>query len=157
MSSFYRALPRLIPQLLLLARQGSEVFLISPWVDDIALNPPLLARGENYSARSEIHLSELLLELARDYKIHVTFIVRERDYRFERATGILARTLPKQLTVHLVPYLHAKAVVTESFVLETSANLISTSLYRNVETCSVLANPYSSPREWVKVKLGLII
>lgn len=157
MSSVYKALPRLIPQLLLMARPGSEVILVSPWIDDVSLIIPLLKQGDGHYTPPDLRLSNFLLQLARDFKIHITIIVREQDRRCDGVISPLLKTFPKQLTIKTVPYLHAKAVVTESFVLETSANLIPTSLYRNVETCSVLDNPYGNPREWVKVRLGLII
>lgn len=157
MSCYYKALPRLIPQLLLLARPGSEVILASPWVDDVTLWPPVFGRGERRYTRSEIRLSELLLRLAKDYDIRVTLIVRERDARLECIIGPLATAKPDHLTVREVPYLHAKAIATEVFVLETSANILETSLFRNVESCRIVTNPYKNPKEWLKAQLGLMI
>ncbi len=157
MSLFYKALPRLIPQLLLLARPGSEVILTSPWVEDVMLYPPLFGQGERRYIHSEIRLSRLLLRLVMDYEIRVTFIVREKDHRLEQVIRPLSKNKPSHLTVQEVTYLHAKALLTEAFVLETSANLLWTSLFRNIESCTLTANPYNSPRQWVKVKLGLII
>lgn len=157
MSCYYKALPRLIPQLLLLARPGSEVILVSPWVEDVTLWSPLFGQeGSRYTC-SEIRLSALLMRLARDYDIHITLIVRERDTRLECVIGPLATAKPNRLTVQEVPNLHAKAVVTETFVLETSANILETSLFRNVESCTLLVNPYRNPRQWLKAKLGLML
>jgi hypothetical protein len=157
MSCYYKALPRLIPQLLLLARPESEIILVSPWVEDVTLWPPLFGHGESRYTRSEIRLSELLLRLARDYDIRVTLIVRERDARLECAISPLTTVKPNHLTVREVPHLHAKAIVTDTFVLETSANILDTSLFRNVESCTIVANPYSSPRQWLRAKLGLVL
>lgn len=102
-------------------------------------------------------LSQLLLCLARDYDIRVTLIVREQDVRSDRVINPLATSKPSHLTVQEIPLLHAKVLLTEAFVLETSANLLWTSLFRNVESCTLATNPYNNPRQWVKVKLGLII
>lgn len=157
MSCFYKALPIVIPQLLLLARPGSEVILVSPWMEDIILYPPLFGQGKNRYTDSEIRLSRLLLRLAIDYEIRVTLIVREQDRRSEMVISPLARNKPSHLNVQEVPYLHAKILLTEAFVLETSANLLWTSLFRNLESCTVATNPYNNPRRWLKVKLGLII
>lgn len=157
MSCYYKALPRLIPQLLLLARPGSEVILVSPWVEDVTLWPPLFGQGKSRYTCSEIRLSELLLRLARDYDIRVALIVRERDIRLEGAIGPLAAIKPNHLIVREVPYLHAKALVTEAFVLETSANILETSLFRNVESCTIVANLYGNSREWLKANLGLML
>lgn len=157
MSCFYKALPRIIPQLLLLARPRSEVILVSPWMENVILYPPLFFMGENHYTQSKIQLSQLLLCLARDYDIRVTLIVREQDVRSDRVINPLATSKPSHLTVQEVPYLHAKVLLTEAFVLETSANLLWTSLFRNVESCTLATNPYNNPRQWVKVKLGLTI
>lgn len=54
-----------------------------------------------------------------------------------------------------VPHLHAKAVVTDAFVLRMSANLLTTSLSRNVETCALTTNPYGSAAQWVERELGV--
>ncbi len=68
-------------------------------------------------------LSQLLLCLARDYDIQVTLIVREQDVRSDRVINPLATSKPSHLTVQEIPLLHAKVLLTEAFVLETSANL----------------------------------
>ncbi len=157
MSCYYKALPRLIPQLLLLASPGSEVILVSPWVEDVTLWPPLFGQGESRYTRPEIRLSEFLLRLARDYDIRVALIMRERDARLECIIGPLTTVKPNHLTVREVPYLHAKTIATEAFVLETSANILETSLFRNVESCTIVANPYNNPRQWLRAKLGLML
>jgi hypothetical protein len=124
-------------------------------VEDVTLHPPLFGQGESCYSNLEIHLSELLSRLARDYNIHVVLIVRERDGRLEQAIGRLVTEKPNLLTVREVPYLHAKAVATDSFVLEMSANILETSLFRNVETCTLVANQYGNTRQWLREKLGL--
>jgi hypothetical protein len=43
-SCYYKALPCLIPQLLLLARPGSEIILVSLWMEDMTLYPPLFGQ-----------------------------------------------------------------------------------------------------------------
>lgn len=108
MSCYYKALPRLIPQLLLLARPGSEVILVSPWVEDVTLRPPLFGQGRNRYICSEIRLSELLMRLARDYEIRINLIVRERDARLECVISSLATIKPNRLIVQEVPYLLPK-------------------------------------------------
>jgi hypothetical protein len=56
-----------------------------------------------------------------------------------------------------VPYLHAKCVATEAFVLETSANLLWTSMFRNVESCRVVKNDYGNTRQLLRARLNLIL
>lgn len=150
-------LPKLIPQLLLLTRPGSDILLVSPWVEDVTLHPPLFGRKGSLYTHSEIHLSELLLRLARDYDNRIHLLVRERDGRLERAIGPLLRTKPENLQLREVPHLHAKLVATDAFVLETSANLLQTSLFRNVELCRVVANQHPNVRLLLQEKLNVRI
>lgn len=157
MSCFYKALPRIIPQLLLLARPGSEVILVSPWIENVTLYPPIFGNSENRYTRSEIRLSQLLLRLARDYKIRITLILREQDQRSERVITPLIINQPSYLTVKQVQHIHAKMLITEAFLLKTSANLLWTSLHRNIESCTLVSNPYRNPRQCLKVELGVII
>lgn len=157
MSCFYKALPRIIPQLLLLARPGSEIILVSPWIENVTLYPPIFGQGEHRYTQSEIRLSQLLLRLARDYDIRVTLILREQDYRSEQVIRPLTMNQANRLIVKEVPYLHAKVLITESFMLKTSANMLWTSLYRNIESCTLTPNPYNNPRQCLKVELGLML
>jgi hypothetical protein len=157
MSCFYKALPRLIPQLLLLARPGSEIILVSPWMEDVVLYPPIFGQGERRYTCSKIRLSQLLLRLARDYKIRITFILREQDERSARVITPLITNQPSYLTVKQVQHIHAKMLITEAFLLKTSANLLWTSLHRNIESCTLVSNPYGNPRQCLKVELGVII
>lgn len=156
MSCSYRALPKLIPQLLLLARPGSEIALVSPWVENVSLHPPpfRLNYGDRYSL-PEIRLGNFLLRLARDSGMRVTFVVREHDARLEAAIRPLLRNAPDSLVIREVPHLHAKLIVTEHYVLETSANLLWTSLFRNVEWCRIANNPHGHSRGLLQAKLGI--
>lgn len=155
-SCSYRALPRLIPQLLLLARPGSEIVLVSPWVENVSLHPPpfRLSDRERHSMPA-IRLGELLLRLARDCGMRITFVVRERDARLEAALRPLLRNTPDHLVVREVPHLHAKLIATERYMLETSANMLWTSLFRNVEWCRIANNSHGNPRSLLQAKLGV--
>lgn len=149
MSCFYRSLPYLIPQLLLAARPNSHIILVSPWIDDVALYPPMFVLGENRYERDTIRLSELLLYLARDSGMYVSLVVRDRDARFHRVVRPLRKAVSERIQVKMVPHLHAKAIITDRFVLTTSANLIPTSLSRNIETCQLSSNHYGNAAEWL--------
>jgi hypothetical protein len=157
MSCFYKALPRLIPQLLLLARPGSEIILVSPWMGDVVLYPPIFGQGERRYTCSKTRLSHLLLRLARDYNIRITLILREQDQRSARVITPLATYQPNNLTVKQVQHIHAKMLITEAFLLKTSANLLWTSLHRSIESCTLISNPYRDPRQCLKVELGVIV
>src|SRR5829696_3177749 len=150
LSCYYKALPRIIPELLLLARPGSEVALVSPWIENVTLNPPSFGHSGLQSNRREMRLGELLLYLAEDRGIRLTVIVRERDHRLQNAMRLVARASPKLLEIREVPYLHAKCVATEAFVLETSANLLWTSMFRNVEWCRVVKNDHANTRQLLR-------
>jgi hypothetical protein len=142
---------------LLLTRPGSDIVLVSPWVEDVILRPPLFGTKEHAYTRPEIRLSELLLRLARDYGMRIHLIVRERDGRLAGAIRPLLREKAESLHVREVPHLHAKLVVTEAFVLETSANLLRTSLFRNVELCRLVANPLENPKRLIREELEITL
>jgi hypothetical protein len=140
-----------------MARPESEVVLVSPWIEDVVLYPPLLEPDGSPHVNHDMRLSELLLRLARDYDIRIHVIVREQDARLAWTLRSLRRTKPANLYLREVPHLRAKLVVTEAFTLEMSADLLRTSLFRNVESCRVVANPHSSTRRLLQEKLGLAI
>lgn len=157
MSCYYKNLPRLIPQLLLLARPKSEIILVSPWIEDVRLYPPYFGQNHSYYTQPTIYLSQLLLRLAKDYEMMITLVIREQDYRSEKVIRPLLNNQPDYLIVKEVPYLHAKLVITESFILQTSANLLWTSLYRNIESCTLKPNLFPNARQCLKLELGLSI
>ena len=51
--------------------------------------------------------------------------------------------------------MHAKLVATERYVLETSANILWTSFYRNVEWCRIASNPHGDLRRLLQMRLGI--
>lgn len=149
MSLFYRALPWLIPQLLLSARSGSEVALVSPWVADVSLqSPPLLHFDPNP------RLSDLLSHLYQS-RVSLILVIRERDHRLATLLRKIVSEAQPSIRVVTVEHIHAKAVVTERLALTTSANLLETSLYRNRETVSLRENPHGSARRWLAFEQDL--
>jgi hypothetical protein len=153
MSCYYKALPRLIPQLMLMARPGSEIMIVSPWIDNIVLHPPIF----NTIHSSALHLGEIMTNLALAYEIHFTLLFRDQDHRLRSAIKSISAQAPRLLTLQKVSNLHAKMIVIDTFALEMSANLLPTSLYRNVESCALLVNNHRDAREYVENKLSLII
>lgn len=85
-----------------------------------------------------VHLEETGAEL--------WVFLRERD---ERAEGVLAYL--RRTKIQLVTNLHAKGIFTESVALTGSANLLWTSVHRNVESVSLWlhgkGNPLAAMRE----------
>lgn len=100
-------------------------------------------------------LSEFLLFLATERDLSLVLIVRENDYRVQNVIRAILENSPSKLKVVESEYLHAKAIVTPKFVLQTSANLIPTSLYRNTETCALLVNRYESALRYIEYELKL--
>lgn len=153
MSCYYKALPRLIPQLMLMARPGSEIVVVSPWIDNVALQPPIFDGIRVFT----IYLDEMMAKLALVYGIRFTLLFRDQDHRLNSAIEAISAQASRLLTLREVPNLHAKMIVIDTFALEMSANLIWTSLYRNVESCTLVVNPDHSARKYVERKLSLAI
>jgi hypothetical protein len=59
-----------------------------------------------------------------------------------------------------VPDLHAKMLVTDHVLLETSANMLDRSLYRNVESVTIGPNPRGNAMTYVRdffIRHGLLV
>lgn len=136
-----------------MAPPGHEVIMVSPWIGDVTLVPPMFKHSHETYERSTIQLGELLAFMAQDYHIQITLVLRELDNRF--AHVVTNWHASPRIKIHIEPNLHAKAIVTNSFVLLGSANLLQTSLFRNVELCELKSNTYRSARRWLSAELGI--
>jgi hypothetical protein len=155
MSCAFKALPRLIPNILISAPRRSTAVIVSPWIQQVDLKPPILKTEGKWDTREKMPLSEFLLFLAAERDLNLILIVRENDYRVLNVTKVIREKAYENLRVIESKFLHAKAVVTSKFVLQTSANLIPTSLYRNTETCTIFVNKYGNASRYVEYELKL--
>ena len=154
MSCVYRALPRLIPNLLLSAKKSTNVAIVSPWIQDVVLQTPIIYGNHSNDSR-KMYLSQFLKYLIEKRRLRIFLIVRDNDERVRYATRSVRKYAQESLKIHTVQYLHAKAIITDSNALLTSANLIPTSLYRNVENCSLLINEYRNTVKYVEYECGI--
>jgi hypothetical protein len=154
MSCAYKALPRIIPNLLLSAKKATDTAIVSPWIQDVLLHTPILCGDYSVSNR-RMYLSQFLSYLIEQRQLRIFLIVREHDKRAQHVTRVVRQKAQKGLYVHTVKFLHAKAVVTNSNVLLTSANLIPTSLYRNVESCVLLTNQHGNTFKYLEHEYGI--
>lgn len=155
MSCAFKALPRLIPNILLSALRGSTAIIVSPWIQQVDLKPPILRTALGWNTRENMPISEFFLFLAVERDLDLILIVRENDYRVQNVTKTVRQKAAEKIKVIESEFLHAKAIVTSKFILQTSANLIPTSLYRNTETCVLLANRYENAVRYVEYELKL--
>jgi hypothetical protein len=145
-----KALPWLIPTLLLTSPPGRRAVLVSPWAEDVLLR---VYRWEGVRAgrlEGEVPLSRALRWLAEERGMRFLLILRERDARSEA----LARAAGEILTLREVPDLHAKAIITDRLVLRTSANLLARSLTQNVELLHLASNPRGDALAFLREELG---
>lgn len=157
MSCYCRALPRLIPETILLAGRGAEIAMVSPWVANVSLLPPRFGTYPMNYSFTTISLHTFLSRIIKDFDMRIILLVRERDSRFQSALRDLPTAFPNNILIHEFPYLHAKMTVTASFAIETSANLLQTSLFRNIESCSLVRNPFSDTRKYLRDKLSVTV
>lgn len=155
MSCAFRALPRIIPVVLISAAVDSQVVIVSPWIQNIELKPPILGTEGAWDTRERMLLSELLVYLVSTRNLTLHVVVREMDYRFQEVIDPLESKYPHRFYTTSVPFLHAKVITTDTLVLQTSANLIPTSLYRNTEACVLLANKYRNALRYLQHELDL--
>jgi hypothetical protein len=150
----FRALPRLIPQVMLTAPPASELVLISPWIEDVEISPPIVGSSKRWISSQSLRLSVFLAYLIENLDLTIYLVLRPPD---ERAYTLIRRVkrLSPNYDLRLIEdkYLHAKGIVTSSLVLQMSANLIFTSLYRNTENCTLSQNPYASVQRYMDIHL----
>ncbi len=138
-----RALPWLLPAIFLTSQRGAPLILVSPWIEDIPLK---VHSWQNLGFPDEhVPLSTFLHVLWQKYEVRPYLVVRDDQLHpsmNRRLHQIVRRTGP-YLRVMGVSNLHGKMVVTDSLVLRTSANLLKKSLYTNVETVTLIPNPFA--------------
>lgn len=154
MSCYYKALPRVIPELILSAGRGKEIAIVSPWIANVTLLPPRFGNGSNDYTNSRISFDEFLVRVVRDFDIKVVFLVRPNDRRTFSALNAVVKAAPRNVIVREFNHIHAKMIVTPYFALETTANLIPTSLFRNIESCTLVRNTFNDARRYLNHKLG---
>lgn len=157
MSCYYKALPRLVPELILSAGRGKEVAVISPWIENVTLLPPTFGAGDVKYAQSQIRFSDFFVRMVRDFDFRVLFLIRPGDERTDAVLRPVISTSPSKVSVREFNHIHAKGIVTPFFALETSANMIPTSLFRNIESCTLIRNTFGDTRRYLNHKLGYII
>ncbi len=144
-----KALPWLIPSLLLTAPPNSSVVLVSPWAEDVPLQVYTWV-GRGGRLEGEQPLSAVCCWLAAERGIRFMLVVRDLD---ERARG-LAGAARNCMEVRTLPDLHAKLIVTDRWVLRTSANLLARSLERNIEALDLAPNPRGDALMFLREELG---
>ncbi|WP_435098580.1 phospholipase D-like domain-containing protein [Halorubrum sp. N11] len=122
------------------------VVVVSPWLSDVSLSLPINDRFES----REVSLVEALATLS-EKEIHL--LVRSG----ESHNDYIKRRLPEHVHVQEIEGLHAKAVVSDSFVYLGSANITRGGLTLNRELCEVIENEYGSATEYVKLTLDLTV
>jgi hypothetical protein len=155
MSCAFRALPRLIPEIMLAAPRGSELIIVSPWIRELTLKPPVVGTQGHWNSSHEMRLSQFLLFIVERLNLHLSLVVREFDKDVQHVLRYLQKRAASSFQVIEESYLHAKVIATDYTILQTSANLIPTSLYRNVETCALSTNRYTNARKYIQAELKI--
>jgi len=115
-----------------------EVLVISPWIDQTTVSR--LSQGIEKTHHS-VHLKILLRYPTRRNSERVYQAIHTIQKEFESSGNVIeVRSLPNRGSLTL----HAKGVIGRSRSVITSANLVKTSLWRNLE---VVAFHYTTPPE----------
>ena len=123
---------------------SDHVVIVSPWLSDVTLRLPV---NDRFDER-EVRLVDVLEEL-EETEVHL--LVREGEEHNE----YIERRLPDHVRFRRIEGLHAKAVVSDTFVYLGSANITRGGLSINRELCEVLENEYGSAREYVSRTLDI--
>lgn len=122
------------------------VVIVSPWLSDVSLRLPV---NDRFDSR-KVSLVESL-ETLSEKEVHL--LVRTG----ESHNDYIKRRLPDHVHVQEIDGLHAKAVVSDSFVYLGSANITHGGLTLNRELCEVIENDYGSAAEYVSRTLDLTV
>jgi hypothetical protein len=154
MSCYYKALPKFIPELILSAGYGREIAIVSPWIVNVTLLPPRFGDNSTSYTSSKISFNEFLVRVVRDFDMRIVFLIRPNDRRTYYALNAIVSAVPENVIIREFEHIHAKMVVTPYFALETTANMIPTSLFRNIESCTLVRNSFNDTRRYLNHKLG---
>lgn len=154
MSCYYKVLPRLIPELILSAGREKEIAIVSPWIANVTLIPPRFGSGSTSYTDSKISFDEFLVRAVRDFRMRMIFLARPNDRRTYSALKAVVAAARERVTIREFEHIHAKMIVTPYFALETTANMIPTSLFRNIESCTLVRNTFNDTRKYLNHKLG---
>lgn len=125
---------------------SDPIVIVSPWLSDVELRLPVNDRFDD----REVRLVEALEELSeKDIYLFVQKGQQHNEY--------IKNRVPDHTTVQEIADLHAKAVVTDSFVYMGSANITHGGLTVNRELCEVIENEYGSAFEYIEENLGLSV
>jgi phosphatidylserine/phosphatidylglycerophosphate/cardiolipin synthase-like enzyme len=122
------------------------VAIVSPWLSDVELRLPVNDRFES----RVVTLVDIINEL-EETTVHL--IVREGESHNE----YIRNQLPESQHLYEVDDLHAKTVVTDTFVYVGSANITRGGLIVNRELCELLENESGSVEAYLASKLDLSV
>jgi phosphatidylserine/phosphatidylglycerophosphate/cardiolipin synthase-like enzyme len=125
---------------------SDEVAIVSPWLSNVDVRLPL---NDQFETRSVSLLDAI--ERLKDTTVHL--IVRTD----ESHNDYVRNRLPNGQQLHEVDDLHAKAVVTDTFVYMGSANITRGGLSVNRELCELLENEHGSVEAYLETNLDLQI
>lgn len=155
MSCSYKALPRIIGEIVISAPLSSEVCIVSPWIHNVDLIVPSIEFADSVDNTRVMSLEELICFGITELDLRFVIVMRETQRSMQLIFDRIQRIYQNSFSLTQQEHLHAKCIVTNYLVLLTSANLIPTSLYRNRETCQLLRNPYRTSRNYLKKELHI--
>lgn len=155
-----KALGWVIPSLFLKTPKNGTIIIISPWIENIKLQT--FCWEGTHTLKGIVYLTAIIRWLYFERNIHFTFYVRDdqleptMNYRL----AAIYREVSEIADFHGIRNLHAKLIITDSTVLETSANLLESSIYRNVENLVIHPNEDNDAKVFAKhffTRQGLLI
>ncbi|MEM3366587.1 MAG: hypothetical protein QXM93_09240 [Candidatus Methanomethyliaceae archaeon] len=144
-----KTLPWVLPTLLVLAPKDSSCIILSPWVENLVLNVGVL-QGKFGMLCGEVTFIDLLYWLYNEHRKSFWIYVREADGTDKRLYPFVEANKKGILHLRQIPNLHAKLVITNLWILETSANLLWRSYNVNVENVNLLRNPLQDAVKYLK-------
>lgn len=124
---------------------NDHIAICSPWLSDVNVRLPLAPGVDDRRTKLAAAISEF--DTAVD--VYVLPDESSNEYALNRLSEI------KNVKVTKVPNLHAKAIVTSSYVYVGSANITRGGLLTNLELCKIVENQYRDVDTYLQEEMNL--
>lgn len=122
---------------------------MSPWINvNLELNLPKDCFRDKVSGR-RIKLINLIKIIRGSKNVNTVFYIKSKSEN-EQSIKILKEN---GFTVHIIEYLHDKAIISDKLIYRGSANITESGIYKNIEGCR-LEKCETSPEEYLREIIG---
>ncbi len=150
MSWSSKALPWLIPSVFISAPPNGCIIVITPWIENVDFE---ITRWEGQRIlQGSIKLTDIVSWLYDERGIRFMFYVRSDQIspKMNHRLASVHKVIGSIADFRGIRDLHAKMIVSDNIIMETTANMLTRSLYVNVENVTLQPNPDGDSQKFAK-------